>query len=58
MQRQELKTTGPSGVFESAVVGHAEAQAGSRQCMHSSRPKTQSGWPLGPASIPVKVITV
>jgi hypothetical protein len=58
MQRQALKTTGPSGVFVSAVVGHADAQAGSRQCMHRRRPKTQSGCPFGPASIPAYVITV
>src|SRR5262245_51824981 len=58
MQRHELKTTGPSGVFRSAVVGHAEAQAGSTQCMHKRRPKTQSGWPFGPAATPEYVITV
>src|SRR4029453_3151620 len=43
MQRFWLKTTGPSAVLLSAVVGHAEAQAGWSQCMQSWRPKTQSG---------------
>ncbi len=27
-------TTGPWGVFSSAVTGQAETQAGSSQCMH------------------------
>ena len=49
IQRDLLNTTGPSGVLVSAVVGHAEAQAGWSQCMQSWRPNTQSG--VAPVSI-------
>jgi hypothetical protein len=56
MQRDSLNTTGPSGVFISAVVGHAAAQAGSSQCMQSWRPNTQSG--RGPVVTSLKVISV
>src|SRR4029453_14584265 len=54
IHRDSLNTTGPSAVLVSAVVGHAEAQAGCAQCMQSWRPKTQSGG--GPVAISLKVM--
>ena len=56
MQRQASKTTGPSAVLVSAVVGQAEAHAGWSQCMQSCRPNTQSG--LAAVTISLKVMRV
>ena len=43
MQRDSSNTTGPRSVLNIAVVGHADAQAGCSQCMHSWRPEHPIG---------------
>ncbi len=56
MHRDASNATGPRAVFFSAVVGHADAQAGWSQCMQSWRPNTQSG--RAPVVISLNVIRV